>query len=493
MARRIALWEPQWSSTPLRSLEPGFLSFTLDTSLVLGGRWWGASRKMHRGVSVDHVEPLDLGHPLLLRYAKALAPASLRVGGTEADRVRYAVGSDRIAPESSHEYHMEKGPWKALHRLVRLAGLELVFTLSAGKSDRNVQGHWLDDNAFRLMDYSIKKGFPVAAWELGNEVNGFPFLHGLSHGVSVRQYSDDLQRLARLIRSLGTSGLVAGPSSAVWPVIGEPNPFIPGLCRGPAGQDLQILTWHYYPQQSRHGPVATRRASARGMLDPRKLDGVLRWTRMTARALADLPHRNVKNWVTETAHALYGGEPGLSDTFVSTLWWLDELGLFAREGVDKVFRQSLIGARYGLLDQKTWAPRPDFWASFLWSKLMGTEVYPQPFQTDPRVRVYLHSNADGRHACLLVLNLHQRKTISLQWRHRPHGLWCLTGDRGLRSKVLLVNGVPASEALIDDWGKKRLKRAYGVGSLDRTNRLPPLSATFFEVNLTDSASIPHSE
>ena len=52
--------------------------------------------------------------------------------------------------------------------------------------------------------------------------------------------------------------------------------------------------------------------------------------------------------MTETGHALYGGEPGLSDTYLSSIWWLDQLGLLAREGVSRVFRQSLVGSDYGL-------------------------------------------------------------------------------------------------------------------------------------------------
>lgn len=462
-----------------RTLDPDFLSFTLDTSLVLGGRWWGDSKKMKRGVAVDTVAPLDLTDPKLLSYARALSPAVLRIGGTEADRVRYHLKKGP-PPAGTHDYWLRKGDWKRIHKLVRKAGLELLFTLSAGPEDRDAAGGWLDANARELVAYSRRKGLPVVAWELGNEVNGFPFIHGLDSRVSVRQYAADLQRLSLLLAELAPGAAAAGPSSAVWPLIGEPNPLIPGLCRSPAAGCLDALTWHYYPQQSTHGPVATRRVGRKTMLDPKRLDGVLRWTRMTARALAGGPRPGVKNWMTETAHALYGGEPGISDTFTSTLWWLDELGLLAREGVDKVFRQSLTGARYGLLDQATFEPRPDYWASFLWKKLMGPEVHPSSAlgRWPSKVRVYVHG--DGRPGCrtVLLINLNERRTLACPFPGTVASVWRLEGLGGLGAKTLLVNGVVADDGLIADWGRKRLIRRYAAGSSGSSVVLPPLSATF---------------
>lgn len=458
---------------PLRHLAPDYLSFTLDSSLVLGGRWWGESKKMRRGVAVDTVEPLDLGRPELEAYARALGPALVRIGGTEADRVRYHLKKGPVP--GTHEYSLRKADWKRIHRFVRRSGLGLVFTLSAGPEDRDAAGGWLDVHARRLVAHTVKKGWPVAAWELGNEVNGFPFIHGLGARVSARQYAADFQRLVHLLDELSPGARAVGPSSAVWPLIGEPNPLIPALSRGPAAGLFGALSWHYYPQQSTHGPVATRRVGVKTMLDPRKLDGVLRWTRMVARAQARCGP-GVENWMTETAHALYGGEKGISDTFASTLWWLDELGLLAREGVDKVFRQSLVGARYGLLDQDTLVPRPDYWASYLWKRLMGPDVYPVnlPRRWPSKLRVYLHGQGAAR--TLLVINLDRReRTLALG---PVAGTWCLQGRDGLTSSVLTVNGVEATDQLLTDWGRKRLARRYQVVPTEAPVVLPPLSSTF---------------
>jgi len=68
----------------------------------------------------------------------------------------------------------------------------------------------------------------------------------------------------------------------------------------------------------------------------------------------------------ETASAYGGGAPGLSDRFVATFLWLDKLGIAAREGIDIVFKQTLVGGNYGLIDHDTLKPLPVSIALVLW-------------------------------------------------------------------------------------------------------------------------------
>ena len=119
-------------------------------------------------------------------------------------------------------------------------------------------------------------------------------------------------------------------------------------------------------------------------------------------------------WMTETGHALYGGEPGLSDTYISSIWWLDQLGLLAREGVSRVFRQSLVGSDYGLIDQDTFEPRPDYYASFLWKRLMGNVVFRAPLVEgqDGKIRAYHHTSATKSNShCLLLVSLRSCESL----------------------------------------------------------------------------------
>jgi len=70
-------------------LHPGYLSLTIDISLVMGGHWWGRGKGISRGVAKDRVAPVNLRNQKLLAFAKLLGPSMVRIGGTEADRVQY--------------------------------------------------------------------------------------------------------------------------------------------------------------------------------------------------------------------------------------------------------------------------------------------------------------------------------------------------------------------------------------------------------------------
>ncbi|HCM26740.1 MAG TPA: glycoside hydrolase [Treponema sp.] len=525
MSRKLVVIHPfDPPPGPLKRIPADYLSFTIDTSLLLGGHWWGSAKGIRHGVSGERTKALDLSDERLRSYARALAPAMLRIGGTEADRLRYKMGKKPVpgaaaaepaaAPGASrggelpddgkgisHEFVLRKGLWKRLHEFLAASGFSLLFTLSAGPADRDAEGDWKEDNARRLIAWSRRKKYPVAAWELGNEVNAFPFIHGVRSRVSGKRYARDFERFGRMAREAGGRAALVGPASAVWPRIGEPNPLIRALCSSPAAAFLDAVSWHWYPQQSSYGRFATRRATGRNMLSARRLDEAFRRAEKVRASIelasARRPAGSVtENWVTETAHALYGGEPGLSDTFVSTLWWLDELGLFARQGVAKVFRQALVGARYGLLDQDSMDPRPDYFASFLWKKLMGRLVIPIESATvgDRKLRVYLHADgpapAAGR--TVLAINL-SRRAAAVVASESPAATgkvarYLLSGDGAFDSRTVLLNGVRAGDDLVFAWKKIAVRDKYrfsaqkiqadadGVCRIE--SEIPPLSALF---------------
>ena len=44
---------------------------------------------------------------------------------------------------------------------------------------------------------------------------------------------------------------------------------------------------------------------------------------------------------------------------------------------------TLAASDYALLDDHTYAPRPNYWAALLWRRLMGTTVQIPEFRSDP--------------------------------------------------------------------------------------------------------------
>lgn len=82
-------------------------------------------------------------------------------------------------------------------------------------------------------------------------------------------------------------------------------------------------------------------------------------------------------WITETADAACGGNPWAA-TFLDSFRYLDQLGGLARRGVAVVLHNTLASRDYGLLDRKSFEPRPNHWAALLCRRLMGTTVLDAP-------------------------------------------------------------------------------------------------------------------
>lgn len=470
---------PDWRV--VRTLVPWFLSMTIDTSVLIGGRWWGESKGTKEGLSRDRVSPLNLKHPDLSYWAKPLSPALLRVGGTEADRIRYGFrhdGPDLPEPPSPETFILTGKLWERLNDWARDQGFQILFTVAAGPESRDSEGRWDPRDAERLIRNTLRKGYPVVGWEFGNEVNAYPFLYGWSRSLTNRRYIEDFAVFADLVRRLAPGTKTVGPASAVWPLVGEPNPLLPALGRSPAAAFLDVMSFHFYPQQSSRGRVAVRRAKENTLLNARNLDGVLRWVRHGRRSLSRGPAHADPLWITEMGHALYGGEPGISDTWLSTPWWLDQLGLLAHAGVEAVFRQSLVGGDYGLLDPDDFSPRPDYFASVLWKLRMGPLVFGRPkvHGRDRRLRAWHHGRPDGS-SCVLLVNLHRRKWASVTVEGEVRGRLVLEPDGSHKSQTALLNGLPlvGSEGLRTLW-------ASGAGpTVPGAVDLPPLGCAFVEL------------
>ncbi|HWO08211.1 MAG TPA: hypothetical protein VNN80_01985, partial [Polyangiaceae bacterium] len=410
----------------LRELDARFLSVALDTSQLVGGRWWSRSGVVEVGRGARRVAPFDLSRPKLSRLARALAPAYLRVGGTEADHVYYALepGAAAALP-AGYELELSAAMWDGLAAFAADAGLDLMFTLNAGPGPRLGQGAWRADNAEALLRHARSRGHRVAVWELGNEVNGYWFIHGLEQRVSGAQYAEDIARARQLVDRWYPESRLAGPGSLFWPVVGEPLRPLFGMLeefleQGARADTLpDIISWHYYPQQSRRCPVATRRASPQLLLQPAYLDELGRWANELVR-LRERYAPEAEVWLGETGNAQCGGEPGVSDRFVASLWWLDELGLAARQGQAVVIRQTLAGSDYGLLDD-TLQPRPDYFASLLWKRLMGARVLDVHASGDPFLRLYAHCAADAEPGAvaLLAINAHPGRAASFRLPGAP--------------------------------------------------------------------------
>ena len=94
-------------------------------------------------------------------------------------------------------------------------------------------------------------------------------------------------------------------------------------------------------------------------------------------------------WLTEIADAACGGNPWAA-TFLDTFRYLDQLGRLAKAGVQVVIHNTLAASDYGLVDEKTLQPRPNYWGALLWRKLMGTTVLDPGVPIAAGLHVYAH-------------------------------------------------------------------------------------------------------
>lgn len=543
-----------WPGKARAWLDRDFLSVTIDTSVLVGGRWWGPTRGLVEGLSRDRVAALNLEHPEFIRRTRLLGAGMLRIGGTEADRIRYGFFKeerhlgllaslglgpqplagpglpDQTDPGSitggtrSHTRSddpstvLRKALWKRLCAFASSCGLELVFNIGMGPEHRDAKGHWLDRDARRIISWAGRKDSPVRAWELGNEVNAFPFIYGLGWRQSGKAYARDFALFSRLVAQLDPGALKAGPASAVWPRLGEMNALIPGFLSCSEARDLDVLSVHWYPQQSFRGRFAVRRARGNSLLSNRVLDEPRRWIRRfrrlaNARGVAnkaayagqDQSPRTVgtpRLWVTEVGHALYGGQPGLSDTWNSSLWWLDFLCLAASEGVGAVFRQSLVGSDYGLLDPVDFKPRPDWWVACLFTRLLGREVFGQVECQGPdkRLRVWAFAGKRPKEVWLVCINLHRRRQARLDLVTpaksgllNPAGVqarevWVLSGLDGPRSGKVALNGVELDDGFLEDWNSQKQRERFHLAPGQAELMLPPLSCGFVALGVAGASA-----
>ncbi len=464
----------------IQRIDKRFLSFGIDTAQLLGESWWQEGKK-----DIAKRQAFNLQRPALDLLVKGLSPAYFRVGGTAADELKI----DRL----------KKSTWDSLYSFTRRNNLDLVFTLGAGHQARNQAGQ-LDTQALQeFFAYTKQSGQSPMVWEFGNELNAYWVLSGLDKQISPERYADDLRKVSKLLKSSQTPGLLASQGSAFWPLIGEPLSFFYGytpqvLQR--AGDIVDIVTWHYYPQQSFRSPVATVRANPYRLLQPARLDEVAHWaTKMRTWRDAWAPGKQL--WLGETGNAQSGGEPGVSDRFVSSLWWLDQLGLMAANGMSVLVRHTLAGGDYGLIDEESLVPRPDYWASFLWKQVMETEVLSPTFVLAQKqgasaddlsqLRAYMHKSrhehpnstaSEGQVSTqfsLLLINISQNKryVLNLPRANQSSDLSIWVGSApSLSSPLAFINGqTPAISG-------NHLAPITPIISTKSTLRVEPLSYVF---------------
>lgn len=365
----------------IKTIDDRFLSLTLDTSIIRHD--WAH---------------FDTSSVKLKTLAKGLSPVYLRLGGTSCDFLIFRdteelgkkidfVNNDAPDWEDlerpvTTKFNMTMFDWVYLNKFVRsVPDWLLVFDLNVLQRTNNSWDPSI--NASSLLHQSAAKGYCLAGLELGNEPDAFHHLLGYSIDPTV--LGKDFRRLSKFKSQVPCMGqsLVIGPDVTAQTMRKRRHEQFLKKFLQEAHASLDAVTIHHYY-------VNGRKATADQFMDPYILDSFQDELDVAFSILEETsPGKPL--WLGETSSAFGGGSVGLSDTYIAGFMWMDKLGISARKGVKVVMRQSFYKGHYALLDFRTLDPRPDYWLSLLFKRLVGNTVLDLSINDQERkVRMYAH-------------------------------------------------------------------------------------------------------
>ena len=439
---------PAQQAAPAPTLDPAvfarvgavderFQSYNVEMVEVTGGRFWrhygpeldallqqppaatpgsGAPAGMNPAL-FEQRPPIDLADPRLRTMAAALGPAYVRVSGTWANST-WLAGSDSppSAPPKGFNAVLTRQQWKGVLDFVRAVDGQLVTSFATSAGTRDESGAWTSAAARAFVDTTRSLGGRIAAAEFMNEPN-LAAMGGAPAGYDAAAYGRDFKLFRAFAREAAPEMRILGPGS-----VGEGGLLSSGRLVGLASRDLlsaagpgvDAFSYHHY------GAVSKRCARlGQGGTTP---DEALaeQWLARTDatfgfyKSLRDELEPGKPIWLTETADAACGGNPW-GASFLDSFRYLDQLGRLARQGVQVVAHNTLAASDYGLVDDRTLAPRPNYWAAVLWRRLMDKTVLDAGLPSRAGLHTYAHClrGAPGGVA-LLVINSDKTLTQSLR-------------------------------------------------------------------------------
>jgi len=429
---------------------------------VTGGNFWkpyhshgsapaGATQPAHSASTptgmnpnmYQYRPPIDLANPRLRTLAAALGPAYVRVSGTWANTVYFADSDNPPAkPPEGYSGVLTRKEWKGVIDFVNAVSGELVTSFATSGGTRNAQGVWTPTEASTWLAYTKSAGGRIAVAEFMNEPT-YAAMGGAPKGYNAMDYARDIAVFGPWLKQNSPGTIFLGPGS-----VGE-GPFAIDMGGMLHTEDLlkatgpvfDIFSYHLYAAASQRcvsigAKVQTNAAAALSeewLSRPEEIDEYYASLRNRFEPGKPL-------WITETADTACGGNPWAS-TFLDTFRYLIEHASLARRGVKVIMHNTLAASDYGLLDQNTLEPRPNYWASVLWHKLMGTTVLDA--QLPATLNAYVYAQClEGRPGgvTLLVINADRQHRVDFNLRTAGER-YTLTAEQ-LEDTTVELNGKP---------------------------------------------------
>ena len=296
---------------------------------------------------------LDLSSPDLNTLAGALSGSMLRLGGSPADFLVYEVSPGDCSAENLNKTQQAYGSyfcpiwyqtqgqcltmsrWRDLLAFASRAGLKLVLDLNAcwGRVSASADIDWSQIDGLLNFTASGATSWASSLWgiEFGNEVYS---------NISPARYGEAVVRLASRLKTLWSGAgathtpVVIGPDD--WEADVSDAYYTAMLDIAAKPGSLHALTIHDYGGDC----IGDTVASAGTLLNLTCLDAL---PSGAIRVAAIAAPYGVPVWNGESALAGNSGSDGLTNTFISSLFYANELGAYAAANVGMVSRQTLVG------------------------------------------------------------------------------------------------------------------------------------------------------
>jgi heparanase 1 len=474
------------------TVDPRFQSYNIEMVEVIGGRFWKPYASKGTGAApagetpggidpslFEQRTPIDLSNPRLRKLAAALGPAYIRVSGTWANTL-YFQDSDAPAPATPPAGFggvLTRPEWKGVIKFAKAVDGKLVTSFSTSAGTRDTSGTWTPLEAKKLIGYTHASGGSIAAAEFMNEPT-FVSAAGVPKGYDGAAYGRDFAVFQPFFRKAAPEALLLGPGS-----VGEGIDFVPmkllpstELLAAMGPDAVDVFSYHFY------GGISERCGTGMGAKSTTNPDAALGedWLSRTAKVeefYAGLRDRYAKGkpmWLTETGQTACGGDRWAS-SFLDSFRYVDQMGRLARLKVQVIMHNTLAASDYGLIDEKTLIPRPNYWAALLWHNTMGTTVLDPGAAPSGSVHVYaqcMKGHPGG--VTLVALNLSRSEAQALNLPERSVRYTLTATD--LMSHMVQLNGKDLALTASGD-----VPTLSGASAAKGAVVLPAASITFLTV------------
>ena len=455
----------------LRTVDPRLLSYNVEMTEVTGGTFWKAytpeqiaGTEKFPAITGFHelaglmqwYDPIDTTNPRLIKLAKELGPAWMRVSGTWATKTYYDFDNKGL-PNDGWQNRMTRDQWVNIIKFADTIGAKILISVANCQGLHSAEEPWNPSQAELIFNLSKELGHPIDAVEFTNEPN-MMVITGFPVGYTAAHFRRDQDLFHKWVRENHPDTLIVGPCTTDSSAVKMGPEATEDSAKGGAGiadalgdvattddlldgctEKLDVFSYHYYNGISER--LESVMPDAHWQSEQAHTEAYLAMAGRCARAFA--PYRDkyvpgAQMWVTESGDAGGGGNTWAS-TYLDVLRTLNELGEFATVTDGVIFHNTLASSDYGFLHHGSFEPRPNYFAALLWNTLMGTTVYDSGIAIEEGKHVFCHSRRDGKdgYAYLIINNSAEVTTVEIPGTAE---VYALTPDGTLRSRTMCLNG-----------------------------------------------------